>query len=340
MTYSAPVVGAISVYQTALAARAAGISFLPIRTDGSKRPALRSWGAYQHRLPTHEEARCWFSQSDYGIGFVAGAVSGGVEVLDFDSLQAYFAFVHQMSVSGAASLLASLTSGYCEKTPHGIHLYYRSTVIEGSQKLAQRLTSDGERSEVETRGEGGYSIGAPSGGNVHPSRLPYRVLHGELARIPTISGEDRRRLLAIARTLDLMPVLARSTQIQRGPMRLLSRHTEPLPGTLFNVRGPSWAHLLEPFGWVWVKAVGEEAFWRRPGKSRGVSASTNFQGTDCLYVFSTSTTLPARVGMKKFTVYALLNHQGDFSQAASALARLGYGRTNDSIETHEKGHRS
>ncbi len=55
-----------------------------------------------------------------------------------------------------------------------------------------------------------------------------------------------------------------------------------------------------------------------------MSATTNHDGHDLLYVFSTSTAFESEKGYTKFSAYALLNHQGDFSAAARALVERGY----------------
>jgi AAA domain len=69
--------------------------------------------------------------------------------------------------------------------------------------------------------------------------------------------------------------------------------------------------------------------WRRPGKTDpGISATTGqaTDGTDRLYVFSTSTEFEAERPYTKFAAYALLNHGGSYSDAARALLGLGYGQ--------------
>src|SRR5262245_29665642 len=37
-----------------------GLSVIPVRPDGSKAPAISSWGEYQTRLPTEDEVRHWW----------------------------------------------------------------------------------------------------------------------------------------------------------------------------------------------------------------------------------------------------------------------------------------
>ncbi len=99
------------------------------------------------------------------------------------------------------------------------------------------------------------------------------------------------------------------------------------PGDLFNQRA-SWEDILVPHGWQFVCSVGTEGRWRRPDKhDPGISATTNHNGHDLLYVFSTSTIFEAERGYSKFQAYTLLNHRGDFSAAARELAKQGQRKT-------------
>jgi hypothetical protein len=316
----------LTVYQTALAALSAGISFIPIVADGTKRPAVR-WKEYQQRMPTLREAKHWFSGSNRGIAFLTGAISGGLEMLDFDSRAAYEEFVVRMQQEDLTGLLESIEQGYKEFSPKGVHLYYRCALIEGNKKLAQRplQASPWVESKIETRGEGGYSIGVPSKGGVHPSGLPYQLLDGSLATIQTIAPEDRALLLSVARVLDEMP-----PKKGQAPRDVHQSHTQfqgkngvRLPGHIFNERA-TWEEILEPHGWTRLEPIGNEDFWRRPGKDRGISATTNYEGSDYLYVFSTSTIFEPRVGISKFAAYTFLEHNGDFSAATKALVTQGY----------------
>ena len=73
-----------------------------------------------------------------------------------------------------------------------------------------------------------------------------------------------------------------------------------------------------------MKRIGEEDFWRRPGKDIGISATTNYEGSDYLYVFTTSTSLPPQRGIDKFGAYTFLSHNGDFSADTKSLVAQGY----------------
>ncbi len=308
-----------ALMRTALEARQVGISVVPVLLDGRKRPAVR-WRIYQRRLATSREIARWFSNEERGLALITGAISGGLEALDFDSRAIYEAWSERVQQWGYGALVDRLTRGYLEVTPRGVHLLYRCCPAEPNQKLAS-VPVDGPqrlRTLIETRGEGGLVIVAPSGGGVHPSGKPYVLLAGGISSLPTLSAEERQLLFAVARSFD---------QTTSGlPLDTERRHTRTAlvqrerPGDRYNRRA-SWAEVLEPQGWKRLATRGGESYWQRPGKQgSGVSATTNYQGSDLLYVFSTSTVFEAGRAYSKFAAYAILEHGGDFWAAARALA--------------------
>lgn len=314
------------LYHTVLQADAAGISVVPIRTDGTKQPALSGWRVYQKRRANARELERWFSGSEPGVAFITGSVSGNLEALDFDcqnTFEAWLRLIQRNPVLQA--LYEHLSWGYLEATPAGgKHLLYRCDVIAGNQKLASRPSGDQRKTLIETRGEGGLIIVAPSRGSVHPSGKPYILLRGGVASIRTITAHQRELLFDAARTFDKMPPVDLSSIPPRPPLRLESDADGSRPGDLFNQQA-SWEEVLIPHGWQLVRKSGGEGYWRRPGKrSLGISATTNHQGYDLLYVFSTSTIFEAEKGYTKFHAYALLNHNGNFTAAARELAEQGY----------------
>jgi hypothetical protein len=82
----------------------------------------------------------------------------------------------------------------------------------------------------------------------------------------------------------------------------------------------SWADILEPAGWRFAGSKGATGYWRRPGKSEGVSATTNALGTDHLHVFTSSAPpFVPDTSYSKFGAWCLLNAGGDFAVAARQL---------------------
>jgi hypothetical protein len=95
------------------------------------------------------------------------------------------------------------------------------------------------------------------------------------------------------------------------------------PGDDFNEKA-TWAEVLEPHGWKVDRVAGGVTYWTRPGKDRGTSATTGYNAG--LHCFSSSAApFEANQNYSRFAVYAMLEHSGDFSAAAQALAKKGYG---------------
>jgi len=286
-----------------------GLSIIPIRPDGSKSPAT-DWRRYQTAPPTPKALTTLF-QNGVGIGIVAGKVSGGLEVLDFEAgapVKEWWKLVKEV--------LAPIGAIPVVKTPgRGWHLYYRCSTIEGNQKLA--VDANG-KVLIETRGEGGYVLAPGCPASCH-ERGEYKLIRGNLSEIPTITPEQRRHLLLIAKSFDEMP--PEEHHIIRGPK------DNNRPGDDFNSR-TNWSTILEPHGWEIAGERNGTTHWRRPGKDKkkGISATTGHAGTDLFYNFS-SNGHPFKEGLSysKFAAWTVLNHDGDFSQAARELARQGYG---------------
>lgn len=305
----------------------AGLSIVPPQQDGSKRPYPHwrdernspTWKPAQTTRPNLSLLREWYDPKNdrTGIGVVCGEVSGGLEVLDFDTREGWIEYRELAEHCGIAPLIDRIWSGYGEESPRGAHLMYRCSEIAGNTKLAKKTGK--KTAFIETRGEGGYIIIAPSHGSVHPSGADYRCVSGALANIVTITPLERRDLWELAKSLDESPrPLPDSEPLQS------SRDPANRPGADFNRRA-TWAEVLEPHGWRAIYQRGGVTYWRRPDKAKGVSATTGYDGTDYLYVFTTSTGLDSERAYTKFGAYGVLNHGGDFRAATALLGRMGYG---------------
>jgi putative DNA primase/helicase len=319
-----------ALYRTALHCSQAGINVLPIRADGSKRPALHGWRIYQQRRATPGEIHQWFCRAEHGLAVVTGEISGGLEALDIDSRETYQIWLDRIRDDPVLRpLYERIAGGYLEATPDGgRHLLYRCEDIGRNQALARKVGSaeQGYQTLIETRGNGGLLIIAPSGGAVHPSGKPYTLLSGGIAQIATITPPERSLLLNLARSFDETPLRRPDERagypvVSGGPQ---AAEQGTRPGDLFN-QSAHWEDILCPHGWKLVRRINEMGQWRRPGKQGpGISATTNYASNDLLYVFSTATVFEPERGYTKFTAYAVLEHAGDFSAAARALAEAGY----------------
>ena len=328
----------LAVREAAWAAYQAGFCVVPPKEDGSKAP-LGEWKEYQDARPAEGQLRQWYADGRQGVGLVTGKVSRNLELFEFDAAsEAYGPFVELARAAGLGDVVERIEAGYLEQSPSGgKHWLYRCSEITGNTKLAERPKRPGEKKHpkdnsqvlIETRGERGYAIVAPSFGRVHETGHPYELLQGAFDTIAAITPEERTALWELARTFDQMPRKERPKERAR---RQEETRAGGRPGDDFNARS-TWPQVLEPQGWERVYERGEIGYWRRPGKERGLSATTGFGG-DWLYVFSTSTEFEAQQTYTKFAAYALLNHGGDYAAAARALAGQGFGSArHDALQT-------
>ena len=320
---------------TAMAYLAAGLSCLPA-AKARKHPAIGSWKNWQTRLPTEVEVRAWFSNPHDAICVVSGAVSGNLECLDFDNGGELFAAWIEKVDTG---LLAQLV---IEQTPSGgYHVCYRVAgngeqgmgVVDGNLKLARGIRDGKQKTLIETRGEGGLFLCAPTEG--------YSLQQGDFANLPTIPPDARQALLDAARSLDELPAASTPTAPaganvgQRGADFAPTGGKDAFdlaPGDDFNARGDVHPLLLAA-GWQFCgnNPDGNE-LWTRPGKDprNGISA-TYKDGS--FYVFSSNAApFEPNVMYSPFAVYATLNHNGDYTAAASALLTQGYGKAKSPVD--------
>jgi putative DNA primase/helicase len=217
-----------------------GISSMPMGGPNGKIPKLRdndrpdlgtvegrrSWRWRQVEVPDGDHHELDYHRGDItGIAIVCGAVSGNLEMLEFEgeavdagTLDDFLIVLEERD----PILAKALDATWQDRSPKGgLHYYYRVTgAISGSMKLASRPPSDTELLDaqlhgkkakivvlIETRSEGGYSVVSPSARPDHGEDP--EVLHdhweataGGPEAIVTISSEQRTVLFKVARQFD------------------------------------------------------------------------------------------------------------------------------------------
>lgn len=318
----------------------AGLSVIPA-DPATKRP-VGSWKAAQSKATAPESLA---GMNLVGIGIVAGWVSGNLEVLDFDHKRRFYAEWKRLVDLEAPGLTDVLV--WQETQSGGCHGIYRvqDFAVPGNQKLAYEKIvvpgpgehlHDGKKYPaqmvdgqwyifpcmIETRGEGGQFLVSPTPG--------YEIESGSLGAIPTITAKGRNLVVRAARALD------RSQARPRQEPRPEIDGTRP--GDWFNENTDPRDILLK-HGWTDTGiAKGEYEHWRRPGKDQGWSASL-INGR--LFRVFTSNAAPFEADQvyPPFSVYALLEHGGDFSAAARAIrARPDYPRPSPGPATGQTPH--
>ena len=301
--------------ETALGYLKAGLSCLPA-VRAKKHPATGSWKKWAKALPTQIEVECWFANAHDAICIVAGAVSGNLECLDFDNHGELFeAWKARVDPETYSRLVV-------ERTPSGgCHVLYRSgKPVDGNLKLARGERDGKTLTLIETRGEGGLFLCAPSEG--------YELLQGDFAHIPLIKASAREGLLNAARALDELPA-ANEPSVPLLADTGRSGGFLERPGDDFASRGDPRPY-LQAAGWQFCGTApdGNEQ-WTRPGKDPRVGFSATLKDR-IFYVFSSNAApFEAQKGYNAFQVYAILEHRGDFTAAARTLLERGYGRRDE-----------
>lgn len=325
-----------------------GISVIPIHPAGpmgAKRPAV-NWKQYQHELASKQQIRHWFTGTNYGLAIITGAVSGNLEMIELEGRAAHeISHLKDLAEnSGLDELWQRLTQGWSEATPSGgIHYYLRSTQpVAGNTKLARRESTPNELEThpnqkiqvlAETRGEGGYSICAPTPGTHHETGRAWTSLFGNPTTVPTFTKEEVEALHSLFKTLD-EPIEKPTEKPTFTPTVVNGMDSEGVkPGEDYNQKA-TWQDILEPHGWTLLHTDHSgTTYWRRPGKTTpGISATTGHaDDADRLYVFSTSTEFETETPISKFHAHAILNYNGDHQACAKDLARQGYGKPSEKI---------
>jgi len=323
----------------------AGLCVLPIKADGTKKPAV-AWLEYKVARTTPEQHDTWFGgDRARGIAVVYGEVSGGVELIEFEGLAIREGLLDDvtqiMNDSGLGEPWAAVLSGWVSESPSGGR-HYRVRVeggVPGNSKLASRLAREDEYTEeerqrirekpnarivrvlIETRGEGGYGLVEPSSGAVHASGRPYVRLAGGPDAVPVLDAETVDAIRNACRMVDALP---QPEAVKTAPRPAPPRNDGSLrPGDDFEARA-SWEDILRSV-FRPLSTRGSETYWGWADGVGGVKATTGKDEHDRLFVFATGSEFQSEVPYSKFGAYALLNHSGDHKAAARELARQGFG---------------
>ena len=177
-----------SALEVAESLRESGYACIPVNEQ--KIPVLKTWGIYRNILPSEDNIHTWFR-----AGNNIALVGGKVQCIDFDEKYSPEIFKEFCRLSKDFELYDIIQRCIIQKTPSGgHHIFFTSTPNLKNTKLA--LCEDGKVA-IETRGEGGYFLIAPSKG--------YEIQQGVLLDIPEITEGERDALLGLARFLDKKP---------------------------------------------------------------------------------------------------------------------------------------
>lgn len=292
-----------------------------IFTTDNKRPVC-SWKDFRENQ-TQEQIKAMHTKYASKIYGLAVLCVDGVEVIDID---AKYCLDGTLTENYLKSVLSAIGADNADKLTlsmtqsGGAHLIYRTNIIEGNQKLAQRATVEGEdgttRVLIETRGEGGYFVVPPT-----PNYEFDNVSVDGFA--PLVPDAWRKAFIDCAKQFDELDTNHQTRSAAPTPPTIQGAHLTTIEA--FNENHTAF-ELLEAAGWEFAYTRGENDYLVRPGKKKrdGISAGYN-NAKRLVYIFTTSSEFDSDKAYNAFQVYSVLNHRGDYSAAAKELYRAGYG---------------
>lgn len=278
-----------------------GISVMPCRDD--KAPARKEWTSLQVAPMALEEIEHDFWKRSF-IGAICGQVSGNVYGIDFDDhgkgVEKYYNEWRLLN----ADIFAKYDF-YIEKTKRGgYHIMYR---IDSEDTFSSSVFSRWEDKEtmIESKGEGGYFVVAPSPG--------YTVISGDITIMPCIRPDEHEQLISSARKFT--QVKATAEEENDG------HHDFTDPVSWYNWNKSQYSkHLLIDAGWK--RSIDEKKIeqWIRPGKDSGTSATWGHK-YNALYVF-TSNALPFKdeCYYTPFQILVMLKFGGNYYAAVNWIS--------------------
>ena len=300
----------------------AGLNVLPA-IKAQKRP-VGAWKRWTTERPDFDAVFRPGLAFD-AICVVCGATSGGLEILDFDQKAVKFdAFVDLLtpekcerptgadSNARAVARIKAVFDGPVETTQSGgKHLAFRSDCCGKNQKLANNASGV----TIETRGEGGICLIAPSPG--------YELISGDWLNVPVVGGDVRDRLMNAARSLnESKPPTGKvpnSPRPSRNPAPIGSESVaDYLRGNLQIVRDA-----LTRKGWEYLRDEGDFEQWSRPNQQVVGKMGGSLNVKEKYFYCFTSNAPPFEPNKcySPLEVVALLDFKGDVSEASRAFAR-------------------
>ena len=334
------------------------LGFRVIPTGSDKRP-LCKWKQYRERQTSDDVKQIFSIEGAKGMAVLTGI--DGLECIDIDTkydvkgrlFSRYISYIEKFESVNVSDLVIQATpSG-------GWHFFYRCEYNDGNRKLARRpathqellaANTEQDRKEkelqkdnpsaklkrftnleqlpsvlIETRGVGGYVLIDPSPG--------YQIQEGKrLSDIPNLSIEQRAVLINSAVAMNELITESELSHIDREVNQQIKKTKEkyknPDMVTCWDAYNESNDFLgcLRGFGWQEIPSMetNDRIYFTRPGKQFGLSA--DFHKDKKLFkCWSTSTIFEDQKAYTPFSVFALLEHNGNSKEAARELYRLGFG---------------
>lgn len=306
---------------TALEWHHAGFNVIP--TAQNKRPAVVSWKQWQSVAQTEDEVRSIFAKDSEGIALICGFNS--VEVIDID-----------IKADPDGKIVEDVNAMLKQEPYNLIKDYAYQTTPSGGAHLIYRLTNEppgnnpslavkNGKAIIETRGSGGYALIDPTPG--------YKMYRPSKLRESVLMPEEREYLMGMCADF--------SVDEQKNFREAQPKVNDGTrPGDQFNRdhgRDEVIA-LLESHGWTVAHNGTNQVHMVRPGKELRDGYSGNWDDRHQKFYCHTSNALPLQGGVaySPFALYVALEHGGDWSAAARALAPITQTQASEKLTVEQR----
>ena len=191
----------------------------------------------------------------------------------------------------------------------GYHILYKSEKAEKNTKLAK--LKGHKECVIETRGIGGYVFAYPDN----------KVFEKSYFDVDFISDNDREVIMSFSKMYNY---------VEEKPFTPEKKINETFEGGEitpwqdYNNKTEIWDLICNEFSIPSNGNKNKHILVKRHGATSPHSGYI-FKDSGCLYLFSTGTIYPNEKLLTPYEVYTIQRHNGNFSESAKELYRLGYG---------------
>lgn len=307
-----------------------GFSVIPVKKN---KRSFGSWKEFQvHRMSVDDVAMKFNGATRFAT--ICGEVSGNLENLDIDDTDCREDLIAMIKIKHK-NILDKLVF---TKTPNGYGIVYRcEALIPGNLKLAMTWDEVAEAGEynwndradlqarevdgkwivsaarLETRGEAGYFLTAPSPG--------YEILEGSFVDLQPITKEDRDSIIKIAKTFDQRPV-SQAPEETKPKKDVDTGKKIPWPGDIYNKEADFAGQLME-YGWKRKGKTASGITYSRPGKP-GKEGGILYPDGRFMVFSANAAPLEENKQYTAFSMMVVMDFEGDFKAGTKHVAEAGY----------------
>lgn len=271
-----------------------GFNIFPIKE--MNKTISYKWGEWMHKKQTKEDLINIFTlfkdqKHQLNIGIITGEVSNLI-VIDVDKRN-----------GGIASHFFKYNT-MCIRTWSGGHHFY----FKYNKEVTSRKNLKGIFQGVDIQSDGKCVFAPPTKFIFDGKSGQYNISNPDIP----IKEFPQELINEIQKELDKRQ--GEDTYMRNMHKELPSKDGYITVGDYFN-KVAIWEDILIPHGWVKLFNRNNVTFWKRPNKKKGISATTNWNDSDILYLFTSSDAHLDQKGYQKFTVFVKLYHDGNYKNA-------------------------